>query len=287
MAPTEHGQLEWRGTLLGVDTIYGLVQLEGWIDLPEMRNGNTALDGRHGAHPGRVLAGQRIVTMTFSLSGSEQEFRESVAELQRITAPSEDPAEEPLTVQWDGVTSQVMARCIRRSIPTPVEYHYGLTEGAIQWAASDPRKLRVPSEQRFTGLAAPSSEGLTFPMAFPLAFGSGQSGGSLYVSNDGSAAVWPVFTIRGPVTGPQIVNGITGDRLAFASDYQVPAGQSITIDTQLRTVVVTGTDVSRSAELSVRRWFSIPPAATHEIQFRAGSYESDAMLTATWHHTDL
>ncbi|SDP60623.1 Phage tail protein [Actinopolyspora xinjiangensis] len=285
--PTTHGQLSWRDTLLGVDTLFGLVELEGWIDLPDMRNGNSALDGRHGARPGRVLADQRIVTMTFSLAGDEQEFRYAVAELQRITAPSEEPAEEPLVVTWDGITSQVMARCVRRSIPTPVSYHYGLTEGAIQWAASDPRKLRVPSEQRFTGLSQPSGEGLIFPLGQTLDFGQPASGGSLYISNDGGAHAWPTFVIRGPVAEPQIVNATTGDRLAFAADYSVPDDQSIEIDTQLRTVRVSGTSVSRNAELSTRQWFSIPPGSTHEIQFRGGQYEPDALLTASWNHTDL
>lgn len=284
---TEDGQLEWRDTLLGVDTAYGLVSLQGWVDLPEMRNGNTPMDGRHGAHAGRVHASQRIITFNFSLSEDPAEFRQAERQLRRITAPSESPDEEPLVVQWQGVQAQVMARCIRRSIPTPVEYHYGITEGAIQWAASDPRQLQIPALTRNTALAAPSSDGLVFPLAFPLAFGGGQSGGSVFLENNGTADAWPLFTVRGPASAPQIVDATTGDRLAFASDYTVPAGQTIEIDTLLRTVVVSGTTVSRNAELLTREWFSIPPDDRHEIRFTAGTYDPDALLTATWHHTDL
>src|SRR5690606_28297420 len=147
---TTDGQIEWRGTLLGVDTAFGLVQLEGWQDLPDMRDGDAELANAHGYQPGQLHSDRRIVTLSFELGDpNPAAFRAAESTLRRITAPDENPAEEPLVVQWQGIKAMVWARCVRRSIPTPVEYSYGLTRGAIQWRATNPRLLHLP-QQSFT-----------------------------------------------------------------------------------------------------------------------------------------
>lgn len=288
LALTSDYQMQWRGVTLGSGTPYGLRSLEGWTDLPSMRVGLPARSGRHGAHAGQFLAEHRTVTAQFVLAARRSDFQDQVRELRRVTASVENAVEEPLVVRWDGRTQMVRARCVRRSIPATHErYPQGFAVATIQWQASDPRLLQLPPVSTSTALPAPTSSGLVFPLVFPLVFGEGQSGGSMQMYNDGNSTAWPVFTIRGPATAPRIFDATSGDSLEFAADYTVPDGQSIDIDTNLRTVTVSGSTVSRNTELVTREWFGIPAGEQHEIRFTAGTYESEARLSATWNHTDL
>ncbi|MCI2421513.1 phage tail family protein [Saccharopolyspora sp. K220] len=281
---TTDGQIEWRGALLGVDTAYGLVQLEGWQDLPDMRDGDAELDNQHGYQPGKLLADRRIVTLSFELGErSEADFRAAELELRRITAPDENPAEEPLVVQWQGIKAMVMARCTGRLIPTPVEYFYGLTRGTIQWRATNPRLLHLPQQSSTTSPPAAGGGGLMWPLQWPLAWGAAQSGGEIVLTNTGNAHAQPVWRITGSCTRPVVRNADTGDQLAFDDTFTLPAGQTVVLTTQDKSVLLT-TGVSRSNRLARRQWFTLPPGPTR-IRFETS--DGGGQLECHYHHTSF
>lgn len=263
---TQDGQLEWRNTLLGVGTAYKLVGLEGWKDLPEARDNDLELDNEHGSQPGQLLGGRRTITYTFQLSQELPAFRAAVTELERITAWGENPAEEDLVIQLDGIKALVRARCIRRNIPTDKHYALGFTRGAVQWRATNPRKLRLPQQTPQTTPPVSGTGGLIFPLVFPLVFGSAQSGGELLLANSGNAHVQPVWRITGPCTGPVITNADTGQQIKFSSSYVLPSGQRLTLSTEDRSVLL-DSGVSRSNQVVTRGWFTLPPDATTRVRF--------------------
>lgn len=280
---SEDGQIEWRGLLLGAGTPYRLRSLQGWSDLPEVRDSDVELATGHGYQPGRLLLGRRTITFEFLLSGSLGEFRRSVAELQRVTAPRENDTEEPLVIRMDGETMMVRARCIGRSLPTEKQYALGRVTGTIRWRATNPRKLHIPAQTHKTSAPRPGTGGLLWPLEWPLVWGSAQSGGEIVAYNEGNADAQPVWRITGPCLGPVIQNADTGRSLVIDSEYLIPAGQRLTLTTADRTVLLDG-GVSRNNRLVKRGWFTLPPGMT---RVRFDSEDKQGRLELLYYSTSL
>ena len=102
----------------------------------------------------------------------------------------------------------------------------------------------------------------------------------MVLANAGTIGTWPTWVITGPVTGPTITNLDTGQRLAFDPTFDVPAGQTMTIDSDAKTVFLTG--VSRRDRLFVAEWFAIAPGSVN-VRFSAiSAFDVAASLTAQW-----
>lgn len=279
--------LQWRDLLIGRGTPYEIVTLTGWDGAPPPRRVSVDRPGRHGTLPGELRAGERILDAEIQIGHnplSTDAFRAARTALRAAFVWDENPTEEPLVVQLDGQPLMVQARIINFDIPTERQYEQGYQTAAIQWAASDPRKYSLTLQSSAAGLPEASSSGLAFPLAFPLAFGTGQAGGSISLSNGGNAAAWPVFEVTGPITGPVITDTESGRALEFDSGFEILAGQTLRIDSDLRTVAIG--PASRRNELAAAAWFSIPPGASRQIRFTAASgtgqltgYTRDAYLT--------
>lgn len=283
------GQILWRGTVLGTGTPYALSALAGWSDLPGQRGSNQPIPARHGSYPGRKVSEDRVITLDWKSKGVDLAgFRDAMATLRRITAPDEDPQEEPLVVRLDGESWMTWARCTRRLIPTDKLYALGRAAGSVQWEATDPRIYSITENDPATGLALPLSGGLDFSTggldfsAGGLDFGGGSSGGLIRATNLGDVPTWPTLEIAGPVTGPIVT---IGDRaLSFDPSFTVLAGQVLTIVTKpgVRTVELNG--VSARPRLWSRQWAPLEPLVPTDIRFTAAAYSSAAELTVRYRH---
>lgn len=280
-------QIQWRGVLLGGGTAYGWHNLEGWYDLPEQRGENAPLPAWHGSFPGRKTSGDRVVTYDYiTKTASMAEFRAATRELRRITAPTEDPVEEPLVVHLDGESLLAWARCTRRIIPTDRHYAVGVAHGSVQWEATDPRLYSVYEQTREAQLAVPGSSGLDFGSggldfgSGGLDFGGGQQGGVLTATNAGHVPTWPTIEIVGPVPGPNVTFG--GRHLKFDPGFVVLAGQTVVIDTRptWRTVEINGVSVRQ--HLLIDQWTALEPDVDTQIQFTAAAYDPAARLVVRW-----
>lgn len=281
---TQDGQVEWRGLLLGAGTTYRYVDLEGWMDLPEVRDGDIDFDNTHGSQPGQLLVGRRTVTLSFTMSLSTEDFGPAQRALRAATAPDDNPAEEQLVVQQDGIKAMVNARVIRRSIPSPRSNGMGYSQGAIQWRATNPRLLHLP--QVIAGPVSPPTAGaggLIYPLVYPLVYGSAQSGGELVLENVGNSPVQPVFRITGPSTGPTITEADTGQQLAFDPGYVLPAGKKLLLNNENRSVLLDD-GVSRSNQLVTRQWFTLPVGTT---RVRFTSADGLGLLEALYYSTSM
>lgn len=279
---TADGQLEWRGSLLGSGTSFRLAGLTGWLDLSDFRGDDYDRPSRHGQFPGASLMGKRTITFSFKVTGvSLPAFQALIDAMRALTAPVEQPVEEPLVIRLGGQSWRCMARCKGRILNVDKYYAVGYTEGAIRWDATDP-KLYSPAEHSVsTPLASPPTTGLQFPLVFPLDFGAGPSGGFLSATNAGSVATWPTLQIDGPVTGPILTNHGTGQQLVFSPSFSLALGQSLLIDTDQRQITLNG--VAMNQWLTTRGWFPLLPGAATRIDFaQVGSYSSSALLTCRW-----
>jgi hypothetical protein len=90
----------------------------------------------------------------------------------------------------------------------------------------------------FTSAAAPSF----FPI-LPIRLGSSSVLSSFSVDNDGDADAYPVWTIHGPGSAITLTNNTTGKTLSLTGNggLTLASTDTLTIDTQARTVLLNGT----------------------------------------------
>lgn len=271
-------EIEWRDTLWGNENGgVGLTDFTGWLDY-NLRGSNLERPGRHGSLPGQTYAEERVIELELT---SIDDNPATLAALRRMTVPDEEPVEEPLAI-WVGTEQPqlVMAKLKRRAIPTDHAWSVGHHRATLQFVASDPKRYAVTESTSPTvGLPSPGIGGLTFPLTFPLTFGTPGTPGSTTVTNVGEAATWPVYTLTGPITGPIIT---TGDaKLRFANDFELALGQTIVIDSDSRSVLLDG--VARPDVLVQREWAYLPPETPVVVAFTGqGTYDPAAGLVVTF-----
>lgn len=264
---TSNGQIEWHGLLMGPGTDYDVITIAGWYGAPGSRRVTIDRPGRHGGLPGELRAAERVIEAEIAFGGLGEGFRTAREAIAAALAWDENPVEEPLVIQMDGVPTLVNARVINAAMPTPTSvYNQGEGFASVQWVATDPRRYGVALRSTSTGLPEPVNSGLPFPLGFPLDFGEGAAGGSMTMYNDGNVPAWPIWEIVGPITGPIITCQATGDRLEFNSTFEVADGQTLRIDTDTGQVTLGTT--SRADQLDVAQWFPIPPGSK-EVRFTA------------------
>lgn len=273
-------EIEFAGLSLGAETAFGLTGVTGLLDMPAVRSSDLELLRRHGAYAGDDFLAARTIQLDFSIyADSVEEMQSRMDEfLQAFVVGVEAPLVFQLPGVAGGVPARVWARTKRRSVMMDLEYKYGVAKASVQMVATDPRIYTDQQQSDNTGLLVVSG-GATFPLTFPLSFGTVGSGGSMLLNNTGTFAAPVLFKIDGPVTDPVITNDTTGDVISFTGT--IASGSYYLVDTAARSVLLNGT-ASRYNTLDASAvWFDLAPGI-NSISFDAASYEADALLSATW-----
>ncbi len=276
---TEPFQVEWRETLWGWPaTDIGITGLDGWLGW-QLRGSNIDRPMRHGSYPGLKRMAERTIEVELTSMSDDASL---LAAIRAATVPDEDPVEEPLAI-WAGTAEpqRVMARLERRAIPTDFDWSVGHHRCTLQWVATDPRRYSVAEyTSPLAGLPAPGIGGLSFPLSFPLSFGTPGIPGVVTVTNAGEAVTWPTYVVTGPVTAPVITNTTSGRVLQWASSFTLAAGQTMTVDTDARSVVVDG--AARRDTLQVADWAPLTVGDNVIVFNGSGTYDPAAGLVVKW-----
>ena len=277
---TTDWEVEFRDLLLGGDTDFSLVQVEGLVDIPDLRTGDQALLRRHGLHPGDDFLGARTVTLTFEVYGdTEAELSTNMDALQGAFRPG--LSEEPLVFQLPGVAegnkAQVYARCRRRQSVIDRDWYYRLPLVVVEMVATDPR-VYANTEDSVSADLPSGGAGLTFNATFSLSFGGAISGGALNVTNDGTFPTPVAIKVEGPVTNPRITNTTLDKKLEL--DLVVADGDYVILDSATRTILLNGTASRYSSLTDDSEWWDLAPGV-NAITYRASTATSSTItLTA-------
>jgi len=105
----------------------------------------------------------------------------------------------------------------------------------VQLIADDPFFHTPEEDEDFASAIVP---GLLIPFVLPAVIRSGGQEASITITNDGHILTYPVITINGPGTNPDIINDTTGETLTV--EEIVADGDTLTVDMGERTAIITG-----------------------------------------------
>ena len=263
------------GTVDAQGVAWTLQTLEGW-DSPDVRSEFTEREGDHGAWASPVYLGARPITLAGTLIAPSQPLLEQAMDQLRAAAGLDDTT---LTV-WETVPKQAT---VRRSGKPLMQYVTDtVATYSVMVTAADPRRYGTTLQTGSTGLPV-SSGGLTLPATLPWTLSATTVAGQVTAFNAGTFDTRPVLVLDGPVTAPKIVAQLPDGTVQFLTYSQdLASGEQLVIDTDAHTVILNG-QASRRRFLTIPSgWPTIPALSTVTFQFRASTYNSSALLTASW-----
>lgn len=129
-----------------------------------------------------------------------------------------------------------------------------------------------------------STSAKTYPLSFPMNYGTGTPPGAGTVASTGNTVCPIVARIYGPVTAPALVNNTTGQTIAFTSGFTIPAGQYVSIDTAAATVLANDDPtLSRFNSIDWSQtdlWWLQP--GNNQIGFTGSALSSVTQAVITW-----
>lgn len=249
--------------------------ITGLDDLPGIRAFDQDRAGDHGAWLGVDLMATRTIELTLHLIGdTAAEYAGLVAQLEAVMQPQ--ATEQNLYLY--GSSRMVKVRPRRLSLPYEADRFSRTGTAVAQFLASDPRVYDAVLQSPSIGLPT-AGTGFAFTFGFPLSFGVATSGGNLNLSNAGNFPTRPLLTVQGPCLNPSITNVTAGKQLAFG--ITLGSGDSLTIDTDARSVLLNGIASRRNTLTAASQWWELAPG-TSTLQFRAGAYQAAALLTVAF-----
>lgn len=263
--------------LLGVVDSSGvawtLTTLEGW-DGSDVRATLTDREQDHGSWFAPVYLGARPLTLTGTITALDGPTLDGAIETMVAACAFNDTV---LTVN-ESIPKQATVR--RSGKPIIQKVTDRIATYSLLVTAGDPRRYGTTLNSVSTALPSVTG-GLTLPATMPITLSATTVNGAIPASNAGSISTRPVFTVSGPVSQPSISTLYPDGSvktLAY-SGTDLAVGDQLVIDTDAHTVQLGGA--------SRRRWIAgtwpdIPANTSVLFQFRAATYNANALLTATW-----
>lgn len=267
---TDDGQLEFNEQYVLGDNVNTFMQsIDGWEDLPSVDSSNTLRPASHGAWVGKKLVGQRIITWTGRFSTENREDWETAIEnLKSAFNVPVGVEESTIVVRTRNTVGMCFGTVSARMIPLDYQYSYYGATVKIQFECSDPRKYSLGEHSVFISMPSESTDGLDYPLVYPLDYGAEVLASQLIVNNTGSAPTPVILNFTGPVTNPVLINQTTQERLGF--DIVLTMDDVLTVDTRLGTVLLNGT-----ADRLYTRTLTSTPILSFDLQ--AGENDMQAI----------
>ncbi|MER7126739.1 phage distal tail protein [Micrococcus luteus] len=280
---TQPWQAQWGGLLIGTSTAYSIQRLHGWEDLVALDMGEASKPTRPGSWTAAPRPQSRIVTMELEFRAGVDEMDAAVAALRAATPRSAAAADAPLVIRLRGETLVAYGKLADRIISVDHSYSQALAPAAtLQWLCGDPRRYELAERSVTIVPGSLGSGGLTYPLSYPLTYGTAGAPANATCTNYGNEPTSPVLTLTGPLTTPKIINTTLTRALEFNLDLL--AGQTLTVDTDSGAVVLNGTTdrLYTRTNLSVPvEYFELDPGS-NDIALLAAAFGTGAQLQVTW-----
>lgn len=234
------GQYEFRGFLFGANTGIIVETMEGLLSSPVVEPTDQPKAG-DGMTMGRDRIAGKSWTGTLRPTGSAGAGIEAVLMAMEDAFQTTD-TEYPFTFKRPGrVKRRIYCRCRRRDIPTSYDLAHGLGLATVEFFATDPR-IYSHAEQMDDMV---------------IATGQTQNSFDVYMNGNFERGTWPIIEIDGPANDLVIANSRDGNK-QVQLDYNLVAGQTMTIDMGAKEVSVGGVSIYNSGIiLPGTEWFRL------------------------------
>lgn len=275
-------QMNYNGLTIGAGTQYSITALSGLEDAAPMRITDLQKPADHGSYQGADYLDVRTVEIDVTIVSDSQADYEA-ASVALVSAFGYSANELPLLYAFSDSTKtkQVNCRPSKLSLPRNGTYAGLAGDAVIQLIATDPRTYDSNLQILTCGLPGTGS-GIVWPISWPISWGMSTAGGVLELTNFGSIDAPFVATINGPVVNPRIVNGTTGQQMAFT--ITLGSTDQLVVDFGAHTVTLnpslSGGASRRGAVQPGSSWWTLPPAATTEILFFGALFAAGTLSCA-------
>lgn len=242
-----------------------VLKLRGWKGKPSIRRQRTDRLWEHGVFTERGYSDARIITLEGrALLPTNEAVRNVTYDYGAIL---QDGGFERLTVD-DPIMGTQWAT-VGLAVDSDISWHVpGVYPFQLQLIAPDPRKY---GQAIYASSSVPEAGGgLQYDLYTPsgvLDYSLSGNPGTATLTNPGTAAASPIFTVTGSIPeGFSITEVRTGRRLVYAS--AIVPGSFVRVDTGSGSVTI-DSDSDRSADLIERGWTRLDPLSTGTWLFEA------------------
>jgi hypothetical protein len=192
-------------------------------------------------------------------------------------------------VKFTGISEEVSTHFNLDGKPDiPINSQYPANSPfTVSLTAPDPRFYGT--QQTFQTGQPIAVGGLTFPLTFPLSFGSLNTGGDAFLSNSGNATTYPEVIIYGPASSPSLtIDNADGTQtilqLGASGGLSVGDGDYIIVDMKYRTVQSSlGANLFQYVSGT---WWFLQPGINH-VRFNCLDSSPDTSAVFAWSNAYL
>ena len=270
---TETGQWELNGLLMGPGTDYNVMRETTPHAFPDVRVGDLDRAGSGGVLPGQdLLGGRRVLIQIGIRTATRAGARAALQTLMASWVPA--PVDVPLVWRDDLGTFRFEGRP-RLAEPDESKVAAGAVDVECRFLATSPHYVSNAESSGSTGFPV-GGAGFTFPVTFPLVFGTGGTGGVVSATNAGSVPVPWQASIAGPWVNPTILHVASGRQLTI--NVTLVAAEVLTVDSESQSILLGGTASRFSSLVQPAAWFDLD-VGSNEVRFGGASGSGTAELS--------
>jgi len=260
------------GTVDSDGIVWYWEKLDGW-DGTDLAGTVTQRSSDHGGWPAEQFLAPRTMTWTVLAQAPNQALRD----LARSKMQAAMPINTLGTFTYnEPIPKQAMVRRSGRLAETYMTLSE--VEFSVLMTAPDPRKYSTTLHTQTTSFGNNvTPTGIVIPTTVPWSSPSIPPQGSMSCINAGNFETRPVITIRGPITGPQLISLTQGYAVTWNS-LALSATDVLVVDMDLKQAILNG-NVVYPADFN-SAWWVLSPGTT-EIQL-GGTTPGGASITVSW-----
>jgi hypothetical protein len=237
----------------------------GWSDAAPIRLTTADREDAHGGVSGPVWRGARLISLKgTAIAGNGSRYTMLQAK-DRLREIADDGAYELLVVEEHMTRVTTVKQFAECRIRDRGSFAF---EWELSLRADDP--LRYAPVPQTLSMELPTTTGggwVMQNMTWPMTLGTGLVGGSKVADNYGTAPVYAVLTIAGPLTNPTVTNVTTGQLISLA--LAVNSGEQLVIDMATHSVRLSGAN-RFDALTTTSSWWQLVPGF-NDLRFDAAT----------------
>lgn len=266
-------QYEFRALLFGSGTDYLTEKVTGLLSSAPARNFDTDKQADHGAKPGLVLYGKRVIDFDVHILGTAGDDIETKlqAAQKAFQLPRRRTARTPseFVYKRPGQPKKLIyARCERRDFTSDYSTAHGHASGSVELVAPDPLIYSLVLNE--------------LTLALPAGTATDQI--EIYMSGDCEDGAAPEIEITGPATNPTVTNA-TDDNRALKVTGAITGVQTFIFNEKKMTATLDGADAG-SMIANDSQFFTLLPGWNTIVYARsAANMGAQSVMKIRWRDT--